>query len=77
MTFDDLITNHILWITNPIVMLILGISFSYLGYGPLSRKKNPTAGVGLVVIGFLLRLAGPLLLVWDALLWLFVISMIS
>ena len=56
-------------------LLFLGIAVTYIGYGPFSLKKNPAAGVGVAVIGFLFRLAGPLLLVWDALLWLFVISM--
>jgi hypothetical protein len=54
---------------------VLGIAVSYLGYGALSRKKNPQAGVALATIGFPCRVAGPLLLVWAILLWLFVISM--
>jgi hypothetical protein len=66
MTFQELKTC-------PLLILLVGIGLTYLGYGPFSSKKNPTAG--LAVVGFLFRLAGPLLLVWDALLWLFVISM--
>jgi hypothetical protein len=58
-----------------ILIPLLGIAVTYIGYGPFSLKKNPTAGVGFAVIGFLFRLAGPLLLVWATLLWLFVISM--
>jgi hypothetical protein len=68
MTFQELRTS-------PILILLLGIALTYLGYGPFSLKKNPAAGVAFVVVGFLLRLAGPLLLVWDALLWLFIVSM--
>jgi len=68
MTFHELRTN-------PILILILGIGLTYLGYGPLSLKKNPEAGAAFAVIGTLLRLAGPSFLVWDAFLWLFVISM--
>jgi hypothetical protein len=62
--------------TNPILLLLLGISVTYIGYGPLSLKKNPTAGSCFAVIGFLLRLAGPFLLIWDVLLWIFVVSMV-
>jgi hypothetical protein len=68
MTFHGLITNSIL-------ILVLGIGLSYLGYGPFSYKKNPTAGASVAVVGLLFRLAGSLLLVWDVFLWLFVISM--
>jgi hypothetical protein len=57
-------------------MLVLGIVTTYLGYGPFSTRNNPTAGTLFAVIGFLFRFAGPLLLVWDALLWIFVISMV-
>ncbi len=68
MTFHDLSTN-------PILILVLGSGLSYLGWGPLSARKNPSAGVGFVVFGFLFRLAGGLLLVREALLLLFMISM--
>jgi len=68
------LTFHVL-ITNPILILVLGIGLSYLGYGPFSNKKNLTAGASVAVVGLLFRLAGSLLLVWDVFLWLFVISM--
>lgn len=69
---DDMIFN---FVRSPTLIFLLGIALSYIGYGPLSSKKNPAAGVGLVVIGFLFRLVGPLLLVWDACILLFIISM--
>jgi hypothetical protein len=68
MTFHGLITN-------PILILVLGIGLSYLGFGAFSKKKNPTAGASVAVFGFLFRLAGSLLLVWGVILCLFVISM--
>jgi hypothetical protein len=58
-----------------VLIPLLGITWTYIGFGPLSRKKNPAAGGWFAVIGFLFRLAGPLLLVWAGLLWVFVISM--
>jgi hypothetical protein len=51
-----------------ILILLLGVGFSYVGYGLLSLKRNPTAGVGFAGAGFLCRLAGPLLIVVVALL---------
>ena len=68
---------HWLIINNPIMSLVLGISLSYLSYGPLSSKNNPKAGDFVVVVGFLFRLAGALLLVWAAFLWIFIFSMIG
>jgi hypothetical protein len=68
MTFHGLITS-------PILILVLGIGLCYLGYGPFSLKKNPTAGTSVAAFGLLFRLAGSLLLIWDVFLWLFVISM--
>ena len=44
-----------------IMMLLMGIGVSYLGYSPLSTKNAASIGFGLGIIGFLLRLAGPLL----------------
>jgi len=44
-------------------MLLIGMSFCFVGYGPLSLKKNPTAGDGFAVVGFLFRLAGLLLVI--------------
>jgi hypothetical protein len=61
--------------TNPLLILLFGIALTYIGFGPFSMKKNPTAGTGFAIIGLLLRLAGALLLTWDIFLWLFVISM--
>ncbi len=55
----------------------LGAAVTYIGYGPLPLKKNPTAGIGLALIGFVFRLAGPLLLVWVLAILVFVISMTS
>jgi hypothetical protein len=68
MTFHDLATS-------PIGLFLLGVAVSYLGYGPLSRKKNPRAGVAFVGVGFFCRVAGPLILLWVGFLLLFVISM--
>jgi hypothetical protein len=62
-------------VANPILILVLGIGLSYLGFGPFSDKNNPTAGASVAVVGLLFRLAGSLLLVWAVFLWLFVISM--
>ena len=58
-----------------ILLPLLGIAVTYIGYGPFSWKRNPTAGVGFVLVGFLFRLTGPLLLVLASIWWLFVISM--
>ncbi len=59
------------------VLLIpaLGLALTWIGYGPLSHKRNPEAGFGLAIAGFLFRIAGPLLLVWAAMLGLFAMSM--
>ena len=65
MTFHGLITN-------PVLILVLGIGLSYFGFGVFSKKKNPTAGASVAVVGFLFRFAGSLLLVWGVIL---VISM--
>ncbi len=58
--------------TSPILILLLGLGLTYVGFGPLSRKRDPTAGDGVAVIGFLARLAGMLLVIVGGLLWLFV-----
>ena len=68
MTFHELATS-------PVLILSLGVGWSYLGYGPLSRRKNPKASVALAGIGLLCRLAGPLLLLWAGCILLFIISM--
>jgi hypothetical protein len=67
--FSDLSAHRL--IANPILMLVLGICLTYLGFGPFSSKQKPT------FVGFLFRLVGLVILLWAALLWLFVISMIS
>ena len=54
---------------------LIGFSFIFFGYGPLSLKKHPTAGVGFAAVGFLFRLVGPLRIVWSLFFWLFVFSM--
>jgi Na+/melibiose symporter-like transporter len=58
-----------------ILLPLLGIALTCIGYGPFSMKKNPSAGVGFAVIGFMFRLAGPLLLVAAILMGLFAFSM--
>ena len=69
MTFHGLITN-------PLLILVLGIGLSYLGFGPFSSKKRPTPGAAVAFVGLVFRLAGSLLLFWDVLLWLFMISFV-
>lgn len=58
-----------------LLMPLLGMLMTYLGYGPCSSKKNPTAGLAFVCIGFLLRLGGTLLLLLTILWLLFTCSM--
>ena len=58
-----------------VLMPLIGIVVTCIGYGLLSRKKSPTAGVGYTILGFLFRVAGPLLIVLAALFWIFVWSM--
>jgi hypothetical protein len=58
---------------NPILILLVGIGLSFVGYGPLSLKKNPKAGIVFAVVGFVFRLAGPLLLFWGVLVGLFLV----
>jgi len=70
MSFHDLATN-------PILIIVLGIALIYLGYGPLSRKKNPTAGVAFVIVGFLCRVAGPMLALLLVPVLIYIISMIQ
>jgi hypothetical protein len=40
------------------IVLVVGIGFCFIGYGPLSLRKHPTMGCGYVVLGFLVRLIG-------------------
>ena len=51
-----------------IIIVLIGLGFCFVGYGPLSLKKNPTAGDGFAVVGFLFRLAGLLLLIFGIML---------
>jgi hypothetical protein len=44
------------------VVLLVGIGICFVGYGPLSLQKHPTAGDAFAVAGFLIRLAGLLLI---------------
>jgi hypothetical protein len=60
---------------NLILIPLIGIGISCVGYGPLSMKRNPAAGVCFAIVGFLFRLFGPLLIVWGLFFWLFVFSM--
>jgi hypothetical protein len=60
---------------NPLLILPIGIVITCIGYGPLSRKKNPTAGGFFIIVGFLFRVIGPLLIVWGAFFWVFLWSM--
>jgi hypothetical protein len=53
---------------NAILILVIGIGCCYIGYGPLSLKKKPTAGAGFAAVGFFFRLAGPLLTILGILL---------
>lgn len=45
-----------------ILILLLGIVLTYVGFVPLSRKNNPTAGDAIAVVGFFTRLLGMLLI---------------
>ena len=48
-----------------ILMLLIGIGLTFLGYGPLSLKRNPAVGGSLAIVGYLFRLAGPLLVLFG------------
>lgn len=56
-----------------VLLPFLGMVAMVIGYGPLSLKKHPTAGVGFVVAGFVFRLAGLLVFAGYALLFLYVL----
>ncbi len=43
-------------------MLLAGSVLAFLGFGPLSRRKHPTAGVGIAIAGFVTRLLALLIL---------------
>ena len=51
-----------------ILILVIGIGSTSVGYGPLSLKRNPGAGVAFAVVGFILRVVGPLFLVFGVML---------
>ena len=55
---------------NLILIPLIGIAFTCVGYGPLSMKRNPEAGLCFAIVGFLFRLVGPLLIVWGLFFWL-------
>ncbi len=40
-----------------LLILFAGAGLALIGYGPLSMKKHPAAGVGMAVTGFVVRLA--------------------
>jgi hypothetical protein len=58
-----------------VLIPLLGVALLCVGFGPLTRKKNPAASIGFLLIGFAVRLAGLLLLAWTAVIALFVLSM--
>ncbi len=43
-------------------ILFIGILVTWLGYGGLSRRKHPELGAGSVILGFLFRVIGPLVI---------------
>jgi hypothetical protein len=55
---------------NQLLILPVGIAISCAGFGWFSRKKHPKAGVSFAVVGFVLRLAGALLIMYGAVPWL-------
>jgi len=59
----------------PLLISPIGIGISCLGFGPLSRKKNPTASVAFQIVGFVFRLVGALLIVLGSFFWIFALSM--
>ena len=40
------------------IILVFGLGICSLGFGPLSLRKHPTAGIAFAVAGFLVRLVG-------------------
>jgi hypothetical protein len=49
------------------VTILVGVCVSFVGYRPLSLRKHPTAGNAFAVAGFLVRLAGLLLISYGLL----------
>jgi hypothetical protein len=71
MSFPQFIIETI----NPLLILPIGIAISFVGFGPLSRRKNPTASTAFLTAGLIFRLAGAVLIAWGAFYWIFVFSM--
>jgi hypothetical protein len=40
------------------VVIIVGIAICVVGFGPLSFRKHPTAGIAFAVAGFMVRFVG-------------------
>ncbi len=47
------------------VMIVVGVCIAFVGYHPLSSRKHPAAGFAFVVVGFLVRLAGLMLIAYG------------
>jgi hypothetical protein len=52
------------------VAVFVGVCVSFVGYHPLSLRKHPAAGNAFAVVGFLVRLAGLLLISYGLLMYL-------
>jgi hypothetical protein len=50
------------------LILLVGVVSTAAGFGPLSLRKNPAMGEGFAILGFLLRVVGPLFLVFGTML---------
>lgn len=59
----------------PLLIPLLGAAFTYFGYGPFSKRRNPNAGAGLIVLGLALRLIGALFLTLSIPILIFMLSM--
>jgi hypothetical protein len=51
-------------------VIIAGIAVCLLGFGPLSYRKHPDARFFTIVLGFLVRLVGLVILAFGVFLWL-------
>ena len=58
-----------------------GSGFTWLGFGPLSRRRLASPGVASAALGFVCRVSGLLLLLWAACIvifsMVFIVSMIQ
>jgi uncharacterized membrane protein (DUF441 family) len=54
--------------------IIVGVALTWLGYGGLSRRKHPELDAGSLLVGFLFRVIGPLIIAGGVLFLLFVLS---